>query len=277
MKVSDWRTVDPNSYTFAINGGPPQDAEHMLKVGTYNAIIAPSEYYDPKHSDFDKSHKTFRDMMPNFAWEVVEVYSPPPVVAFKWRHWGTMRSDYIGWNKYVAHRSFLEFETDMSDSKGEEIRIKGHGGPLDIQGLTVAKLNDKFQVTALETWFDPVDMFNQMKPDLNEVQVEVNGHTLDKQEAKAMLEKPGDSGVEAMAKQVNGHSDFQELAGQMDGDTLVGRDDVHVYNPSIPVHGAQEHSERREVEGQSRNGTRTGEMDIPLSTSGCPFLNGSSH
>lgn len=32
MDVSQWRTVDPEKYTFAINGGPPQDAEHMLKV-----------------------------------------------------------------------------------------------------------------------------------------------------------------------------------------------------------------------------------------------------
>lgn len=32
MDVSEWRTVDPKKYTFAINGGPPQDAEHMLKV-----------------------------------------------------------------------------------------------------------------------------------------------------------------------------------------------------------------------------------------------------
>lgn len=32
MDVSEWRTVDPDKYTFSINGGPPQDAEHMLKV-----------------------------------------------------------------------------------------------------------------------------------------------------------------------------------------------------------------------------------------------------
>lgn len=37
MDVSQWRTVDPEKYTFAINGGPPQDAEHMLKV-----CVAPS-------------------------------------------------------------------------------------------------------------------------------------------------------------------------------------------------------------------------------------------
>ena len=37
-RLSDWRTIDHKNYTFAINGGPPQSAEHMLKVGTYNAI-----------------------------------------------------------------------------------------------------------------------------------------------------------------------------------------------------------------------------------------------
>ena len=74
----------------------------MLKVGTYNAIIKPNEYYSPEHSDFASSHKTFKRMMPTFAWEVVEVYSGPPIVAFKWRHWGEMKNDYVGFNEYVV-------------------------------------------------------------------------------------------------------------------------------------------------------------------------------
>lgn len=101
-ELSDWRTVDHPNYTFAINGGPPQSAEHMLKVGTYNAIIASNEFYSPENSDFASSHKTFKRMMPTFAWEVVEVYSGPPRVAFKWRHWGQMKNDYVGFNECVA-------------------------------------------------------------------------------------------------------------------------------------------------------------------------------
>jgi hypothetical protein len=99
-RLADWRTVDPATYSFAINGGPPQSAAHMLNVGTYNAVIvAANPWYSPRHSDFASSHKTFKRMMPTFAWEVLEVYSGPPVVAFRWRHWGVMKEDYVGWNE----------------------------------------------------------------------------------------------------------------------------------------------------------------------------------
>jgi hypothetical protein len=98
--LQDWRTIDKENYSFAINGGPPQTAEHMLQVGTYNAILASNEFYCPVHNaDFEVSHKTFKRMMPTFAWEVLEVYSGPPTVAFKWRHWGVMKGDYVGLNK----------------------------------------------------------------------------------------------------------------------------------------------------------------------------------
>ena len=97
--LKDWRTVDPERYTFSMNGGPPQSGEFMLKLGTYNAIIEPNEYYSPENSDLASSHKTFKRMMPTFAWEVLEVYSGPPVVTFKWRHWGVMKNDYVGFNK----------------------------------------------------------------------------------------------------------------------------------------------------------------------------------
>lgn len=39
LDVSEWRTVDPENYTFAINGGPPQDAKHMLKVCVTSAPL----------------------------------------------------------------------------------------------------------------------------------------------------------------------------------------------------------------------------------------------
>ncbi|CZR54155.1 uncharacterized protein PAC_04038 [Phialocephala subalpina] len=146
-EIDDWRTIDRPNYTFSINGGPPQTAEHMLTVGTYNAIITPNDYYDPTNSDFKSSHKTFKRMMPTFAWEVLEVYSGPPVVAFKWRHWGEMKNDYVGFN-----------------DKGEKVTAKAHGRKIDIQGITVAKVDDKVRLQSVETWFDPMEMFRQIAP-----------------------------------------------------------------------------------------------------------------
>ncbi|KAK5110878.1 hypothetical protein LTR85_000716 [Meristemomyces frigidus] len=146
-RLQDWRTVDHEKYSFAINGGPPQSGEHMLKVGTYNAIIAPNEYYSPENSDFASSHKTFKRMMPTFAWEVMEVYSGPPQVAFKWRHWGVMENDYVGFN-----------------DKGEKVVAKAHGGPIEIFGVTVARVDDKVRLQDVDTWFDPLDMFRQIAP-----------------------------------------------------------------------------------------------------------------
>ncbi|KAF1834574.1 hypothetical protein BDW02DRAFT_329434 [Decorospora gaudefroyi] len=146
-QLSDWRTIDHEKYSFAINGSEPEGAEAMLKVGTYNAIIAPNEYYSPDYSDFASSHKTFKRMMPTFAWEVLEVYSGPPTVSFRWRHWGQMKNDYVGFN-----------------NKGEKVTAKAHGGAIDIQGVTVATVNDKVQLQAVRTWFDPMDMFRQIAP-----------------------------------------------------------------------------------------------------------------
>ncbi|KAI1441915.1 hypothetical protein F5Y02DRAFT_274152 [Annulohypoxylon stygium] len=146
-RLADWRTIDHETFTFAVNNLEPYSAEHMLRVGTYNAIISPCEYYDPRQSDFAASHKTFKRMMPSFAWEVLEVHSGPPVVSFKWRHWGEMKNDYVGKN-----------------STGEKVTVKANGQLIDIEGTTVAHLNSMFQVTELKTWFDSNEMFKQIDP-----------------------------------------------------------------------------------------------------------------
>ncbi|KAL9050440.1 MAG: hypothetical protein Q9206_005088 [Seirophora lacunosa] len=49
----------------------------MLAVGTYNAIITePNEFYSPGTSDLAFSHKTFKRMMPAFAWELGTWFVP---------------------------------------------------------------------------------------------------------------------------------------------------------------------------------------------------------
>lgn len=42
---------------------------------------------------------------------------------------------------------------------------KAHGGVIDIQGVTVATVNEKLQLQSVRTWFDPLDMFRQIAPE----------------------------------------------------------------------------------------------------------------
>lgn len=96
---NDWRTVDKEHYTFKLAGGENVPGQKMVEIGTYNALLSASEYYSPEHNSYSDSHKTFKRMMPTFAWEVLEVKTGPPTVEFKWRHWGQMKNDYVGYNK----------------------------------------------------------------------------------------------------------------------------------------------------------------------------------
>ncbi|KAL4979741.1 hypothetical protein BDW66DRAFT_148084 [Aspergillus desertorum] len=117
---------------FLLNGGPAQSGDHMLRVGTYNALINANEYYDPEQNDSEASQKTFKRMMPTFAWDVKEVYCGPPVVVARWRHWGIM------WGG-----------------------VK-HGELIDIEEIVVAKVNEKLQLEGINVWSDSMEMFRQI-------------------------------------------------------------------------------------------------------------------
>lgn len=49
-------------------------------------------------------------------------------------------------------------------SKGEKVTAKAHGGPIEIFGVTVAKVDDKVRLQAVDTWMDPLSMFRQIAP-----------------------------------------------------------------------------------------------------------------
>ncbi|EFR01629.1 hypothetical protein MGYG_04632 [Nannizzia gypsea CBS 118893] len=101
--------------------------------------------YLNKDSDFAKSYKTFKRIMPTFAWEVIEVYSGPPMVVFKWRHWGQIVNNYIGVNE-----------------KGDKVTVKAHNGPIDIKGIVIIKVNNKLQIQSIKVWQNPIEIFRQI-------------------------------------------------------------------------------------------------------------------
>lgn len=49
--------------------------------------------------------------------------------------------------------------------KGEKVKVKAHGGMIDIEGLVVAKVNEGLKLESIEVWYDPMEMFRQIDKD----------------------------------------------------------------------------------------------------------------
>jgi len=52
----------------------------------------------------------------------------------------------------------------LACSKGDKILVPPHGGTIDIEGVAVARVNERLQLEKVEVWFDPTEMFRQMDP-----------------------------------------------------------------------------------------------------------------
>lgn len=144
---AEWVTVDPSQFKSSVNGGPWKSLVEVGTVGAYNAFLGDTEYYCASLiKDPHASHQVFRQALKSgFALEVLEVYTPPPNVTFKFRHWGYMTGD---------------LKCPMRS--GEMVDLAPHGGKVEIFGITVMKLNEKLQILEMEFFFRPDTMMEQM-------------------------------------------------------------------------------------------------------------------
>ncbi|CAL1362917.1 unnamed protein product [Linum trigynum] len=95
--------VDHNTYTKSLNGRKPITLEETRKIGGgYNSFLQtslPKELrgYDPDVETVESAHLAFTTTFPRgFAVEVLQVYSGPPVIPYKFRHWGYMEGPFKG-------------------------------------------------------------------------------------------------------------------------------------------------------------------------------------
>lgn len=141
-QAQHFKTIHPHKFRFSVNGGKWMTASETLQVGSYNALMKTSlegehEAYKASKETFETSHDVFRAAFPNgFAWEVLEVYSGPPTVSFKWRHWGIMEGPF-----------------------------KGHAPTNDVIesiGTCIAKVDDNLQIMDLEVYYDPTQFLGQL-------------------------------------------------------------------------------------------------------------------
>jgi len=142
----EWRTVDIENYKFSTNGGKWLNTDDMVRLGTYRALIGDSEHFMSSRISLEESHQIFHNCLTEgFAWECLEVLSPPPRVAFKWRHWGKMTGI---------------LECPMRT--GQKLVAQPTNQFVQIFGMTIAEVDDKLQIIKLETYFNPNEILQQL-------------------------------------------------------------------------------------------------------------------
>jgi hypothetical protein len=124
-----WLSIVNDKFRMSSNGGPTYTASDVSKSGTYNLFMGDTQDYKASEETFESSGKLFRTAFPKgFLWEVLEVFSGPPNVTFKWRHWGTFSGSY----------------KDCAPT----------GETVEIIGMSVAKVTDDLKVLSIEHYFD---------------------------------------------------------------------------------------------------------------------------
>jgi len=125
----EWLSVVANRFRMSSNGGKEYTAQETAEQGTYNLFINKNKHYNPEEETFESSFKVFRTAFPDgFLWELIEVFSGPPNVTFKWRHWGT-------------------FKGDFKDHKPS-------GEIIEIIGMSIARVTQDLKILSLEHYFD---------------------------------------------------------------------------------------------------------------------------
>ncbi|KFK42243.1 hypothetical protein AALP_AA2G230000 [Arabis alpina] len=164
IHLQDFKTINPDKFKLFVNGREGLSAEETLKLGSYNALLKNSlpkefQYYKPEEESFESSHDAFRSALPRgFAWEILAVYSGPPVIAFKFRHWGYFEGNF-----------------------------KGHaptGEMVQFLGLGVLKVDESLRVEEIEIYYDPGELFGELLkgPPISETKTILSGdNTAEKQ------------------------------------------------------------------------------------------------
>ncbi|XP_032219181.2 pathogen-related protein [Nematostella vectensis] len=95
VDLKDWGSVDQNCFTMGVNNQVHYTGHDVAQRGSYNLLITNTPLYDASSETLESSHKLFKTAFNNgFSWEVLEVFSDPPRMAFTWRHWARWTGPY---------------------------------------------------------------------------------------------------------------------------------------------------------------------------------------
>ncbi|KAL0362615.1 UNVERIFIED_CONTAM: Pathogen-related protein [Sesamum calycinum] len=138
-RIQDFRTINPDKFKLIVNGREALSAEETVSLGSYNSVLKSSmpdefKYYKAHEETFDSADDAFRTALPRgFPCEVVAVYSGPPVITFKFRHWGYFEGPF-----------------------------KGHaptGEMVQLFGVVILKVDELMRAEEVEIYYDPAELF----------------------------------------------------------------------------------------------------------------------
>ncbi|XP_024967269.1 pathogen-related protein [Cynara cardunculus var. scolymus] len=142
IRIQDFKTINPDKFKLIVNGREGLSAEETLKVGSYNALLKSTlpeqyQYYKAEQETFESSHDVFRSAFPRgFAWEVISVHSGPPVISYKFRHWGYFEGPFKG-----------------NAPTGEMVEFFGMG---------ILKVDESLRAEDVEIYYDPADLISKL-------------------------------------------------------------------------------------------------------------------
>ena len=108
-------------------------------IGNYNVLLSgcPAKLWDAQNTSWEESHAKWHTAFAAFPWELLEVFSGPPTVAFSWRHW----ANYTG--TFEGHT--------------------GQGELVELYGFGVATVNDKLQLVDVDIYYKAEDFMEVMR------------------------------------------------------------------------------------------------------------------
>uniref|UniRef100_A0A7S3Z1D5 Pathogen-related protein n=1 Tax=Lotharella globosa TaxID=91324 RepID=A0A7S3Z1D5_9EUKA len=139
LDYTEHKSVDQKNFRISANGGKIYNNKEANQVGNYNVLLdaCPAKLWDKANISWEKSHDMFHTAFAAFPWEVLEVFSPPPKVAFTWRHWGNFTGT---------------FEKNQ-----------GNGQLVEMFGFGTATVNSKLQLCDVEIFYNAEEFINVLR------------------------------------------------------------------------------------------------------------------
>lgn len=152
VDANQHQSVDAKHFRISANGGKVFDNQEANTVGNYNVLLnaCPANLWDSENMTWEKSHDAFHDAFAAFPWEVLEVFSGPPKVAFTWRHWGHFTGTY------------------------EDGKYQGNGELIEMYGFGTAVVNDQLQLQNVEIYYNAQDFIERLRGQKHADEVNAN-------------------------------------------------------------------------------------------------------